>query len=131
MSKLLKRIKKNISGNKSSLIIGNAFGRLEEISESFKTVFVVSNSSMEAKSKNIIYRENFDNITDIGEVSVILVDIDKLDQLELMSSYWTRYKPTVLIEGNEILTQLKNSYLYKYGYRCVDQIGYCHVWKNI
>ena len=131
MHKFSKRIKKYINNDISVLVIGEAFGHLKELSDIFKTVFVISSLEDKVKEKNIVYRENFDNINDIGEVPVILVDLDKVKELEMMPTYWTRFKPLVLIEGNEPIDRSKSAYLYKYGYRCIDQLGFSHVWKKL
>jgi len=130
MSKFAKKIKKYIGENKNVLVVGRAFGHLESLKDIFNTVFVVNNFEDRLKYKNFVYRENFDSIVDIGNVAVILVDIEQIKSLESMPTYWTKYKPIVLIEGNDPIDRTKSSYLYKYGYRCVEQLGFCHVWKR-
>jgi hypothetical protein len=131
MNKWSKRIKKYVNDDSSILVIGQAFGILIGLSNIFKTVFVISYSDNKIKRKNIIYRENFNDINDIGSVSIIMVDLDKVKELEMMPTYWTRFHPLVLIEGNEPIDRSKSAYLYKYGYRCIDQLGFSHVWKKI
>ncbi len=131
MSKFSKKIKKYLNDDYSVLIIGQGFGYLEDLSNIFKTIFLVNGTTSPIKSRNIVYRENFDNITDIGMVSAIMVDLNNVKDLELMSTYWTQCSPAVLIEGNEPIDRSKSDYLYKYGYRCVEQLGFCHVWKKI
>jgi hypothetical protein len=131
MSKFSKKIKKYLDNNHSVLVIGQGFGHLEDLINIFKTIFIVDNTENRTKFKNVIYRENFDNITDIGPVSAIIVDLNKVQYLELMPTYWTKYKSIVLIEGNEPIDRSKSTYLYKYGYRCVEQLGFCHAWKKI
>jgi hypothetical protein len=131
MDKFSKRIKKYINDDSAVLVIGEAFGHLAELSKIFKTVFVILYLENKIKEKNIVYRENFDNINDIGKVSAILVDLSRIRDLESMPSYWTRFDPLVLIEGNEPIDRSRSSYLYKYGYRCIEQLGFSHVWKKI
>lgn len=131
MSKFAKRIQKYIIDDKSALVIGNAFGHLDDLSGIFKTIFVVSETEKKIRYRNVVYRESFDKINDIGEVSVILVDLDKVSWLEQMPTYWTRFSPIILIEGNELIDRTKSAYLYKYGYRCIDKLGFSHAWKKI
>jgi lipopolysaccharide export LptBFGC system permease protein LptF len=131
MSKFSKKIKKYLNDDHSVLVIGQGFGYLEDLSNIFKTVVVVNSIENQIKSKNIVYRKNFDNIADIGLVSAIIIDLNKTQDLELIPTYWTRFSPVILIEGNEPIDRLKSSYLYKFGYRCIEQLGVCHVWKKI
>jgi hypothetical protein len=131
MSKVLKRLRKHGIDNSSALVIGQAFGYLHELHNVFDTVFVISEIFDQPKFKNFIYRKDFENINDIGTISVILVDLESLDKLKLMSTYWPRYNPVILVEGNYPTDRPKFDYIYSWGYRCVDQLGFCHAWKKI
>ena len=54
MAKFIKRLKKTIGTVENALVIGKAFGHLNEIPGHFNTVFV-HNNSIDIKDKNIVY----------------------------------------------------------------------------
>jgi len=54
MSKFSKKIKKYLNDDYSVLIIGQGFGYLEDLSNIFKTVFVVNSIENQIKFKYII-----------------------------------------------------------------------------
>lgn len=131
MNKFSKRILKVTDDKKSSLVIGHGFGFLSDIVETFDTVFIISPNTDKRKYRNVVYRENFNNLISIGAVSAVFVDLDKVDNFKMLLNYWTMFSPIIFVEGNEPIDRTKSSYLYKYGYRCIDKLGFCHLWKKI
>jgi len=130
MSKFTKRVKKIFDIHTSCLVIGQGFGYLEDILEVFETVFVISDKKPEIKHRKLVYRENCDNLSDLYGIQAMFFDLDQLDKLIYMPVVWTKNQPTVLIEGNDPIERTHSKPLYDYGFRCVELLGFFHIWKK-
>jgi len=62
MSKFAKRIKKLHRKARNVLVVGNAWGNIEDLVDFFHTVFHIDDQQRIFKGRNVVYRENFDNI---------------------------------------------------------------------
>lgn len=129
MSKFEKRLRKSSTSVDTAIVIGTAFGHLGEILSIYKTVFVISPSPPDLKSKNLIYRENFNNLEQLGNISTIFVDKSQIHYLSLITPLGSRNRASVLVEGNEPIGRDLSGPLYASGYRCTDLQGLYHVWK--
>jgi len=130
MSKFTKRLKKLIKEPDNAVVLGKGFGQLSEIVDLFKTVFIFSWDTPPLKAKNLVFRETFDDLSALTEISMILIDTDQLHHLENLAPLWNKFHPLVLIEGNEPIGRELSGPLYKGHFRCVDQQGFYHVWKQ-
>lgn len=130
MSKFSKRVKKLFDVHTSCLVIGQGFGFLSEILEIFDTVFVISDKKPEIKHKKLVYRESVDNLTDLYEIQAVFFDLDQLDKLIYMPVVWTKNRPIVIIEGNDPIQITESKPLYDNGFRCVELLGFFHLWKK-
>lgn len=131
MSKFAKRITKLVKEPESALVLGTGFGQLEEIVKIFDTVFVVGPVPPEFRAKNLIYRQDFHEIGQIGNPTAILVDNIQLHNLNQCVSLWARARPFILIEGNELVDREKTKLLWNFHYRPIEQLGFFHAWKMI
>ncbi len=129
MSKFAKRITKFVKEPESALVLGTGFGMIEELVEIFDTVFVVNTEPLEIRARNLIYRQNFQDIGQIGNPTAILVDLSQLHNLNHCVSLWSRARPFILIEGNELVDREKTRLLWNFHYRPVEQMGFFHGWK--
>lgn len=129
MSKFAKRITKFIKEPESALVLGTGFGMIKELTEIFDTVFVVNTVPPEFKARNLIYRQDFQEIGQIGNPSAILVDLLQLHNLNHCVSLWSRARPFILIEGNDLVDREKTRLLWNFHYRPVEQMGFFHGWK--
>lgn len=130
MSKFLKRVKKLVDVHTSCLVVGNGFGYLPEILEVFETVFVVADKPPKIKHRRLVYRENFDNLSDLYGIQAVFFDLDQLDKLVYMPVVWTKNRTVVLIEGNDPIERTDSKPLYDHGFRCVELLGFFHMWKK-
>ncbi len=129
MTKFQKRIKKLYKHPENCLIVGEGFGFLNEIIEIYKTVFVVSDRKPNLKSKNLVYREEFDDLSNLVEITAVFLDLSLLDKLETVMHIASRNKSFVIIEGNDPIGRDKSGPLYKTGYQCTGLYGSFHVWE--
>jgi hypothetical protein len=130
MNKLQKRLHKLDKNQVNALILGSAFGNLENILGIYKTVFVIDENVPTAKAKNLIYKENFNYLNVITEVTAIFVDLNRLDRFEAVRDFWQRNNSKIIVEGNEPIGREFSKPLYDTGWRCTSTQGYFHVWEN-
>jgi hypothetical protein len=129
MSKFQKRLSKLVKNCENAVVIGHGFGYLSEIVDMFKTVFVIGECVPAIKSKKLVYRENFDNLSQISEVSVIFFDLAAVGRLEEVSPIWHRTKAVVVIEGGEPIDRTLSKSLYESAYECSGLHGFFHLWE--
>ena len=129
MNKLEKRLSKAVKNPENAIVLGTGIDSLPEFLKVFRTVFLFSFDPQPLKARNLVYRENFNSPDIVTDVSVIFVDLNHLSYLEKLVPVWQRWRPTILIEGNEPIDRSKSKLLYDHGYRCVDQQGFFHTWK--
>jgi hypothetical protein len=131
MNKIQKRLSKLSRNSTNAMVIGDGFGVLPTIIEIHKTVFIVFNTNDSLRSKNLIYRENIDNLNNITEVGSIFFDLTNLEKLESLQYFWTKNNSVIFIEGNEVISREHSKPLYNSGWRCTSQQGHFHVWEKI
>jgi hypothetical protein len=129
MDKFSKKITKTIKNTQAAVVVGNGFGKLDDLLNIFKTVFVITEKTLEYRAKNLIYRKNFDNIESIGQVNAILVDLSEIEKLDYLAPLWQKTQAMILIEGNDPIGREYSKSLYRDHYRCVELQGFYHIWK--
>ena len=130
MNKFKKRLTKIIGNPQNAVVVGQGFGQLTSILEIFNTVFIFSWDQPNLRAKNLIFRENFDDLNPLHDISAIFIDLDQLQHLENMSQIWHKNKCSVLIEGNDPIGRNLSGPLYRDHFRCIDQQGIYHTWKQ-
>jgi hypothetical protein len=131
MNKFQKRLCKLDKNQVNAVVIGCAFGNLENILEIYATVFVIDKNFPTVKAKNLVYKEDFDNLNAITEVSAIFFDLNRLDQFEMVKDFWQRNSSKVIIEGDEPISREFSKPLYDTGWGCTSKQGLFHVWEKL
>ena len=131
MNKFQKRLRKLDKTQGNAVVIGGAFGYLETILEIYATVFVIDKNFPTVKAKNLVYKENFDNLNAITEVGSIFFDLARLDQFEMVKELWRRNNSKVIIEGDEPIGREFSKPLYDTGWGCTSKQGVFHVWEKL
>jgi hypothetical protein len=129
MNKFQKRIKKLSKNCQTAIVVGSAFGHLEELLEIFNTVFVIATSTPSVKAKNLVYRESFDNFEQLSDINFVFYDLSEVSMLNRSSSVWHRSHPLVIIEGKEVIGRDLSGPLYSSGYNAIYQDKEYHVWR--
>lgn len=130
MDKFEKRLRKISNSCNNALVLGSAFGHLEKLLKIYSTVFVI-NELPTIKAKNLIYRENFEYLNNIIQVSAVFFDLNNLQYLKDLSDCWQRNDSIVIIEGNEPIGREFSKPLYDSGWGCTSLQGVFHVWEKI
>jgi hypothetical protein len=130
MAEIKKKLRKlsKIQGN--ALVLGAAFGNIENIVTIYNTVFVIDENIPTAKAKNLVYKENFNYLNMITEVTAIFVDLNRLDRFDAVRDFWQRNNSKIIVEGNEPIGREFSKPLYDTGWRCTSTQGHFHVWEN-
>lgn len=130
MNKFKKRLTKSVGDLQNAVVVGQGFGQLDSIVETFSTVFIFSWEPPNLKAKNLVFRENFNDLDPIRDISSIFIDLDQIQHLEKISQIWHKNKCTILVEGNDPIERSVSGPLYRDHFRCTDQQGIYHIWKR-
>jgi len=129
MNKFQKRISKLCKNSSNAVVIGQGFGQLNDIVEIFNTVFVLGGDRPETKSRNLVYRETLEHVTDIADVGLIFVDRDQIEKLKSISPIWNKTKAKVAIEGHDPIEREFSKPLYDSNYNCTELYKTFHTWE--
>ena len=81
MNKFQKRITKSMRKNlQDAIVIGHGFGMLEEILETFNTVFIL-NGPDDIKRRNLINRTSVESLYGLYTVGAMFIDLDQVNLL--------------------------------------------------
>lgn len=130
MDKFVKRIHKLAKHLENAIVIGNGFGNLHILLEHFKTVFVIGGTYPEIKARNLVYRQDFDDLSYMTEVTAIFIDLSRITDLENIMHHAVRCKSSVVIEGNDPIGRDLSKPLYGNHYECTSLQGFFHVWQR-
>lgn len=130
MNKIQKRLSKLSRNSTNAMVVGNGFGILPNILNIYRSVFITANDDDNIRAKNLIYRENINNLNNITDVGSIFFDLNKLDSLESLQHFWSKNNSVIFIEGNQVIERDHSKPLYNSGWRCTSQQGYFHVWEK-
>jgi hypothetical protein len=131
MAKFAKRLRKLSGYTENALVVGKAFGYLDQLLEIYTNVFVVDEEPPPTKGRNLIYKENFDDLNILTQVGAIFIDLDKIDKLDILEDFWQRHRSTIFVEGNDCILRHLSKPLFKTGWQCTSLQGIYHVWEKI
>jgi hypothetical protein len=130
MNKIQKRLRKLSRNNTHALVLGSAFGILDQILEVYNTVFVVNESPPAIKAKNLVYKETFVKLDHLQDMTSIFIDIDQLDNLNKIEVIWRNHNSKLFVEGGDRVENDKVKILYDSGWACTSLQGTFHVWEH-
>jgi len=130
MSKIQKTLRKLSHSNTHALVLGSAFGILDQILEVYGTVFVVSESPPTIRARNLIYKETFVKLDHLQDMTSIFVDLDQLDHLDKVEVIWRKHNSKLFVEGNDRVENDKVKILYDSGWACTSLQRWFHVWEQ-
>lgn len=130
MTKLAKRLNKAIGDTGNVLVIGTGFGHLESLLEISNTVFVINNVPPSVKSKKLVYRQNFDDLSPLCDITSIFIDRNKIAEIPRLSALWNRWKSKIVIEGQHVIDREFSKQLYISHWQAVEQTENFHIWKR-
>jgi len=129
MSKFSKKISKVHKELKDILVVGSAFGNIEDLLETCSTVFISHPKDENLRRKNLVYRESLDSIHLLHNIDFIIIDQDLINVIPTLERVWKKWSSALVIEGSTDTSMLYNKFLKLNRYQIVDIQKHYHVWK--
>ncbi len=130
MTKFQKRIHKLSRNNVHALVLGSAFGILDQVVEIYDTVFVVSADQPPVRAKNLVYKETFVKLDHIHDIASIFIDHTELCNLDKVEALWKKHNSKIFVEGDVRIDNIIAKPLYDSGWACTSLQGIFHVWEH-
>lgn len=131
MDKFEKKIRKMTKHPENAIVVGNGFGLLSSMLSTHNTIFKFDSTDTTLKTKNLIYRENFDYLDQLYEIRVIYFDLSSIHRLENLRNCWVKNNSLVIVEGSEPIGRELSKPLYDTGWGCTVVEKNFHVWTKI
>jgi hypothetical protein len=128
--KQAKRISKIKKNPKNALVVGSAFGHLEEYIGLFSTIFVLYNSEERIRHKTLIYRDTVESLNYLTEIDFIFVDREYFDEIKNFYTVWRKSSPVILTQGNTFKDSTTQFFLNSEHYWAVDITKQYMIWKQ-
>ena len=129
MNKIQKRLHKLSRNRAHALVLGSAFGILDQVVEIYDTVFVISSTQPAVKAKNLIYKETFVKLDHIQNIASIFIDHNELYHLDKIEALWKKDNSIIFVEGGDRIDNTIAKPLYDSGWACTSLQGIFHVWE--
>lgn len=129
MTKFAKKITKGSKVHENCVVVGNIWNNLDEITEVFNTVFILTLDSQEFKKRNVVYREDFDDLSILPVIDTVFVDYEKLEHLVKLEKIINKYRLTVYIGHPYHVDNYYRKFLYGRGYELVEFCKTYQIWK--
>jgi hypothetical protein len=129
MNKSKKRLLKLSRNHVHALVLGSAFGILDQVVEIYDTVFVISENQPTTRAKNLVYKESFVKLDHLQDIASIFIDHNELCNLEKVEVLWKKHNSKIFIEGDTIIDNSIAKPLYDSGWACTSLQGIFHVWE--
>jgi|LauGreDrversion4_2_1035121.scaffolds.fasta_scaffold23405_2 hypothetical protein len=129
MSKFSKKISKVHKELKDILVVGSAFGNIEDLLETCSTVFISHPKDENLRRKNLVYRESLDSIHLLHNIDFIIIDQDLINVIPTLERVWKKWSSALVIEGSTDTSMPYNKFLKLNRYQIVDIQKHYHVWK--
>lgn len=129
MNKFQKRLHKLSRNHAQALVLGSAFGILDQVVEIYDTVFVISSEQPSFRSKNLIYKETFVKLDHLQNIASIFIDHTELGNLDKIENIWKTHNSIIFIEGGTRIDKTIAKPLYDSGWACTSLQGIFHVWE--
>ena len=130
MNKFQKRLHKLSRDHAHALVLGSAFGILDQVVEIYDTVFVISADRPSVKAKNLVYKETFVRLDHVQNIASIFIDHDELCNLDKVEALWKTHNSKIFIEGGTRIDNDIAKSLYDSGWACTSLQGIFHVWEH-
>ena len=130
MNKFQKRLHKLSRDRAYALVLGSAFGILDQVVEMYDTVFVVSADRPAVRAKNLVYKETFVKLDHIQNIASIFIDHNELYNLDKVEALWKKHNSIIFVEGGDRIDNTIAKPLYDSGWACTSLQGIFHVWEH-
>ena len=92
-------------------------------------VFSLNSVDSGVRSRNLIYRENFNDTQLYPEIQAVFVDRKHIYELVHVKQILVRYAPSILIDGENFLSKEERQTIGSIGYNVIDISKGIQTWK--
>ncbi len=131
MNKFIKRISKSKKNIRNILVVGTGWGKLPNLCDGFASVFIISTEAQDFRRKNLIYKENFDQLNSLPDIDAIIIDRNQDMHVPKLLPLLQKYQSIILVEGVELFNKPEYKLLKTHGYAVTEMFGDSHLWKKI
>jgi hypothetical protein len=133
MSKFKKRLQKISKKHlQYAVVVGNDTDYINDIVESFNTVFVISSHSVPPRHKNIIHIKDNTYISNLPDIDIIFISQGfEISDLLFFNSLVRRIQPVILLNTKFTISTEYYDLLRKVRYEQIDMLGEYQIWKFI
>jgi hypothetical protein len=128
MSKFSKKILSAKKEHRNCVVVGNGIGYLDDILESFQTVFIIDGVNINIRKRNIVYRESFDGIESLIDVDFVFLDAVHFSNLKKLRPLWLKCKPVFFMEGNDLFGIENYKYFRTESYALIERYKNMQKW---
>lgn len=128
MSKFIKRIRKIKKYPENCLLIGTEFGYLDEFCDLFANVFSLVVENQLPKKRNLIYRQDFKELSLISGIDFIFIDHQYLEKVYEIENVLTQFRCPLYINHGEFLDAKYSKFFGKAGYQIIQIEKNYQVW---
>jgi hypothetical protein len=130
MSKQTKRINKIKKNPKNALVVGSAFGELNQYVDVFSTTFVWQSSGDKLRRKTVVYRDTVESLNQLAEIDFIFIDKDHFAEIKNLHSVWRKSKSVILTQGTTFTEKALQKFLNSEHYYAVEVTKQYMIWKT-
>jgi len=129
MGKFSKRIKKVNKHYRNGLVLGSAFGNMEDLLENTSTIFLTFPKDETLRRKNLIYREDLESIHALYDIDFVFIDKDLVHLIPELRPLWKRIQCLLIVEGDPSTSMEFNKFLRKERFQIIEIGKNWHIWK--
>lgn len=130
MSKFIKRLRKMSPKLNSCIVLGKGMGYFDDFVSNFNNVFMLHVSDERQKGRNVIYRENFKDVTYLLDINFVFIDVEYVGLLNELAMPIQRYRPLVYIQGCDFSNKKILKTFEGWTYKCIDYNKDYQIWKS-
>lgn len=131
MNKFFKRIAKTSKNPKNVLVVGDGFGNLERLCENFQTIFIIPHVEIKYRRKNLIFKENFDNVDHLPDINVIFMNRNQSLHVYQLQGLISKYRPSMFVEGQGLFDKAEYKFLQNLRYGVTQVFSDYHLWTPL
>lgn len=129
MAALVKKLKKIAGDAHNAVAIDPDIEAVEALSTIFQSVFVYTENDHVIKKRNIIYRQELDDLTKLPDISMIYIGMDAIKYLSRFNGIIEKYKALIVIPHDEHLEKSTTKWLTEIRYEIIYLAKRLQIWK--
>lgn len=130
MSKHIKRINKIKKNPRNALVVGSAFGELNQYVDVFSTTFVWRSAGEKLRCKTVVYRNTVESLNQLAEIDFIFIDKDHFAEISHLYNVWRKSKSVILTQGPTFVQSTLQRFLNSEHYYAVEVTKQYMIWKT-